>query len=97
MAGAISYYLDHPVVRRIVRYTYGAPGSTLYDPSDPEHRKRVHKKYLGVAGENQLDIFIPTLLKVANVRSQISRLKLNRYPGYAGSWYSGIPQEGCLL
>ena len=63
-AGAIAYYLDHPVVRRIVRYTYGMPGSILYDPSDPEHRKRAYKKHLGMAGEIQLDIFIPTLLKV---------------------------------
>lgn len=67
-AGAIAYYLDHPVVRRIVRYTYGMPGSILYDPSDPEHRKREHKKHLGMAGKIQLDIFIPTLLKVTNVR-----------------------------
>src|ERR1700729_3500873 len=59
--GAISYYLDHFVVGRIVRYTYGTPGSITFNPSDPEHRKRAHKKYLGIIGEIQLDIFSPTL------------------------------------
>jgi hypothetical protein len=64
-AGAISYYLDHFVVGRIVRYTYGIPGFIPYDPSDSEHRKRSNKKYLGMTGDFQLDIFTPTLFKVA--------------------------------
>jgi hypothetical protein len=63
--GAISYYLDHFVVGRIVRYTYGTEGSIEYNPSDSEHRKRSHKKYLGMTGEIQLDIFTPILFKVA--------------------------------
>ena len=50
---------------RIVRHTYGTLGSVEYDPSDPEHRKRSHKKYLGITGEFQLDVFLPTLFKVA--------------------------------
>jgi len=62
--GAISYYLDHFVVGRIVRYTYGTSGSIDYDPSDPEHRRRSHKKYLAITGEVHLDIFSPTLFKV---------------------------------
>ena len=69
--GAISYYLDHFVVGRIVKYTYGTPGSIPYNPSDPEHRKRAHKKYLGICGRIKLDIFSPTLFKVANYRSQL--------------------------
>ena len=63
--GAITYYLDHPVVGRLVRYTYGIPGSIEYDPSDAEHRKRSEKKYLAMTGDIQLDIFSPTLFKVA--------------------------------
>jgi hypothetical protein len=63
--GAISYYLDHFVVCRIVKWTYGAEGSISYDPFDPEHRKRSHKKYLGLTGDMQLDVFMPTLMKVA--------------------------------
>ena len=63
--GAISYYLDQFVVGRLVRYTYGTPASIRYDPSDPEHRMRSHKKYLGMAGGVRLDVFSPTLFKVA--------------------------------
>ena len=62
--GAVSYYLDKFVVSRLVRYTYGTPASTRYDPSDPEHRMRSHKKYLAVTGEVQLDVFSPTLFRV---------------------------------
>ena len=62
--GAISYYLDHFVVGRILRYTYGTEASIDYDPSDPEHRRRSSKKYLGITGEIQIDVFSPTLLKV---------------------------------
>jgi len=90
--GAVSYYLDHFVVGRIVRYTYGTPGSTTYDPSDPEHRKRAHKKYLGIIGEIQLDIFSPTLFKVAIFASSLC-LELNQFLGYAGIGYAGIPRE----
>ena len=63
--GAISYYLDRIVVSRVVRYTYGTPGSVEYDHSDPEHRKRAQKRYLGITGEFQLDVFSPFLFKVA--------------------------------
>ena len=62
--GAVSHYLDRFIVGRLVRYTYGTPGSVEYDPSDPEHRKRSHKKYLGLTGEIKLDVFSPTLFKV---------------------------------
>jgi len=62
--GAISYYLDRFVVGRIVRYTYGTPGSINYDPSDQEHCKRSSKKYLAITGEIRLEVFKPTLFKV---------------------------------
>jgi len=62
-AGAISYYVDRFVVGRLVRYTYGTPSSISFDPSDPEHRKRAQKRYLGITGELWLDIFTPTLFK----------------------------------
>jgi len=67
--GAISYYLDHFVVGRIIRYTYGTPASTLFDPSDPEHRKRKNKVFMGITGHLQLDVFSPTLFKVTNQSS----------------------------
>ena len=62
--GAISYYLDHFAASRVMRYTYGTLRSVDYDPSDPEHRKHSHKKYLGMTGEFQLDIFGPIVTKV---------------------------------
>jgi hypothetical protein len=46
VVGAISHYLDHFVVGRIVRYTCGTPASVKFDLSDPEHRKRAHKMFL---------------------------------------------------
>ena len=63
-AGAISYYFDHFVVGRIVRYTYGTQSAIDYNPSDSEHRKRSHKKYLGMIGHLRLDVFSPILFKV---------------------------------
>ncbi|KAF9650957.1 hypothetical protein BDM02DRAFT_3184899 [Thelephora ganbajun] len=65
--GAVSYYLDHFVVGRIVRYTYGTQGSTGFNPLNPEHRRRAHKRYLGIIGEIQLDVFSPTLFKGTRV------------------------------
>lgn len=63
--GAVSYYLDdHPVVGRIVRYTYGTPASTSFDKTDPEHLKRAEKMFLGITGQFQLNVFSPTLFKV---------------------------------
>ena len=63
--GAISYYLDQFVVGRLLRSTYGIPTSIDYDPSDPEHRRRSRKKYMGITGEYQLDTYTATLIKVA--------------------------------
>lgn len=64
--GAVSYHLDHPVVGRLVRYTYGTPASTKFDPTDTEHRERTPKMFLGITGQLQLDVFSPTLFKVIN-------------------------------
>ena len=62
--GAVLYYLDHYAVGQSVRYTYGTLGSIQYDPSNLEHRKRPDKKYLGMTGEFQLDVFSPIVLRV---------------------------------
>ena len=61
---AISFYLGHFVIDRVLRHTYGTLASVEYDHLDPEHRKRSHKKYLGITGEFQLDVFNPTLFGV---------------------------------
>jgi len=82
--GAVSYYLDHPVVGRIVRYTYGTPGAIQFNHSDPEHCKRGSKKYLGITGLIQLDIFSPTLFKGTRVsgtqefRNKITGITVDR-------------------
>lgn len=65
--GAALYYLDQFVVGRLVRYTYGTIEAVVFDPSDQEHRKRSHKKYLGITGHLQLDTFTPTLSKRTRV------------------------------
>lgn len=49
----------------VTEHTYGTIGSIGYDPSNPEHCRRSNRKYLGITGEAQLDIFIPVLFKVA--------------------------------
>ena len=93
-AGAVSYYLDHFVVGRLVRYTYGIPASIPYDPSDPEHRKRAHKKYMGITGVPRLDVFSPTLFKVASFCFQVAHSELNQFSGYAGIGYARVLRQG---
>ena len=72
--GAISHYLDHFVVGRIIRYTYGTPASIMFDSLDPEHRNRTDKMFLGITGQLQLDVFSPTLFKVSNQLSPSERI-----------------------
>jgi hypothetical protein len=72
--GAVSYYLDHFVVGRIARHTYGIPISVLYDPADPDHRKRKHMMFEGIAGEDRLRAFHPTIVKVTTRFLSIDRV-----------------------
>jgi len=65
--GAVSYYLDHFVVGRIVRHTYGIQTAINYDPLDPEHHKRSHKKRLRATGKFQLEVFCPIMFKGTRV------------------------------
>ena len=76
--GAISHYLDHFVVGRIIRYTYGTPASVMFDSSDPEHCNRSDKIFLGITGQLQLDIFSPTLFKVNNQLSPSDRILVTK-------------------
>jgi len=86
--GAIMHYLDRFVVGRILRHTYGTPTSVEFDPSDPEHRKRSQKKYLGITGQVNLDIFTPTLFKGTRIsgtrefREQVAAI--TPFPPFAG-------------
>ena len=94
--GAISYYLDHFVVSRILRCTYGTEASIDYDPSDPEHRRRSSKKYLGITGEIQIDVFSPTLFKVTSFAFQLGDGGLNGFLGYTSIGYARIPRQSLL-
>ncbi|KAJ4469075.1 hypothetical protein C8J55DRAFT_460555 [Lentinula edodes] len=38
--GGVSFYLDHFVSSRVARYSYGIECSTIYQASNPEHRRR---------------------------------------------------------
>lgn len=64
--GSVSYYLDHFVVGRIVKHTYGIPVGILFDPEDPEHQKRRREKYISASGQYRLKAFCPTNFKVTN-------------------------------
>lgn len=44
--GAISFYVDRYVSSRISRYTFGVYLHDLYDPTNPEHIKRIRTKIL---------------------------------------------------
>lgn len=93
--GAISYYLDHFVVGRFVRSTYGTPVSINYVPWDPEHHRRSHKAYLSITGVIQVETFHPILFKVDVFAFGLrTRAKLT-YLGHTGIWYPGVSQEGC--
>ena len=82
--GAISLYLNHFSASRMVECTYGALSTIGYDHSDPEHRDRSHKKYLGITGEFQLDIFSPILFKVALFAFGLNARDQSNFLGYAG-------------
>lgn len=64
--GAISYYLEHFVASRMVRYTYGIPMLIRYNPIDPEHRKRVKELKSDGSGTPLLSVFHSTISKVIN-------------------------------
>lgn len=46
--GAVAYFLDRYVRRRVARHTLGQYVSWPYDPSNPEHRRRKDKVYTGL-------------------------------------------------
>jgi hypothetical protein len=65
--GAVSFYVDNFVIGRISKFTYGAPSSVLYQPSNPEHVKRGQRLYLDPAGNKRiLDHFETMLSRVCH-------------------------------
>lgn len=90
--GSISYYLDHLLSGRLVRDTYGTLNSVEYDPSDPEHRNRSHRKYLGMSGEFQLDVFSSIVCTVIFLCLDCT-LRIDPLPGHARTGYAGSSQD----
>ena len=88
--GAISHYLS---VSRVVEYTYGTLSTIEYDHSDPEHRNRSHKKYLGITGEFHLDIFGPILFKVVVFVFRLNARNRSNLLGDTGTRYAGVSRE----
>lgn len=66
--GAISYYLNHFVDHRLVKYTFGTIAWTTFDASNPEHCQRSARKKLGPIGKFVLEVFAPILFKVSNAQ-----------------------------
>jgi len=77
--GAISFYIDHHVKRRVLRFTFGVLRDVAYEPSNPEHVAREHKSYLDVTGEKFLpDSFTTVLSKGTEVpESRVSKISMH--------------------
>ena len=60
--GAVSYYIDHFVAARVLKFTYGVPCETTYDPSDPEHARRFNKSYVDEIGTRYVRGAFDTML-----------------------------------
>lgn len=65
---AISFYLDQFVQSRIAKVAYGAFGSMLYNPNNPEHLERRDDTYMALCGERRInDTFHVVLPRGAQV------------------------------
>jgi len=60
--GAVSYYIDHFVKARVLKFTYGVPCETTYDSSDPEHARRFNKSYVDEIGTRYVRNAFDTML-----------------------------------
>jgi hypothetical protein len=85
--GAVSYYIDHFVKGRILKFTYGTPRRAPYDPSDPEHIRREHNIQVDVLGGKSVRGAFRTML--SKVRHQttttlLPALLTDRCGGYLG-------------
>ena len=73
--GAVSYYIDHFVTTRISKFTYGVPGNIVYDPSNPEHVRRLNKSYIDSMGDRRIpDSFVTMLTQVRRAQPSLDIL-----------------------
>lgn len=80
--GALSFYHDHFVRTRVSKFTYGTICAPLYDPTDPDHQKRVHKTYTAASGlcrvNDSFDIIIPKVCSLSFLIARCSPICLSR-------------------
>lgn len=60
--GAVSFFIDHHVMARVAKISYGAPCSRTYNASDPEHVKRSEHRYMRPSGDYSLPGGFSTIL-----------------------------------
>ena len=73
--GAASYFVDHLMMERASKFTYGVPNHTLYNPSNPEQVRREHKSFINPMGEKRIPGHFVTMLSQARyVRSLLDFL-----------------------
>ena len=60
--GAVSFFIDHHVMARVAKISYGAPCSRTYNPSDAEHVKRSDTRYMRPSGDYSLPGGFSTIL-----------------------------------
>ncbi|EFI28055.1 hypothetical protein CC1G_14081 [Coprinopsis cinerea okayama7 len=60
--GALSFYLDHRVVSRVSRFTYGVNCHVPYNPRDEEHQIRSITSWFSASGNRRLPGFFSVIL-----------------------------------
>ncbi|KAG8952712.1 hypothetical protein FRC03_012021 [Tulasnella sp. 419] len=76
--GAVSFYLDHLVSARVVRWTHGVSASVQFDPTDPKHFMRLNKVYTDpLTGEDYIPKGFAVLL---NKGTLVDEKKPHRIP-----------------
>ena len=60
--GAVSYYVDHFVKGRISKFTYGVLGAIPYNPSNPQHARRIDKLRVDAVGGKRVPGYFDAML-----------------------------------
>jgi len=60
--GALSYYLDHFVKKRVAKITYGNFCHIRFNPADPEHKIREHTSFTSISGQRRIPEAFDTIL-----------------------------------
>ncbi|KAM6497398.1 hypothetical protein JOM56_007871 [Amanita muscaria] len=61
--GAVSYFLDHYVITRVSKYSYGLKIDVIFDPTNPEHARRRNTKSMDKDGQYKIPGVFSTILK----------------------------------